>query len=150
MLTFDELVDFIDRRMRMSHIYQPLLIRTLVDTGGTPSPRLAASPASQVDEPNWMGTPAPPQAGHVVARWPWSPAPLLLAQLSRVGSNRLGATSVPLAGTLAVRSAKGQGEQDRQRHCVSSPSNPDRSPSAEQKEPDGTLVLWTTCHRTYR
>lgn len=37
MLTFDELVDFIEHRMRMSHIYQPLLIRTLVDTGGTPT-----------------------------------------------------------------------------------------------------------------
>ena len=29
MLNFEELLDFIERRMRMSHIYQPLLIRTL-------------------------------------------------------------------------------------------------------------------------
>jgi len=31
MLSFDELIDFIEHRIRMSHIYQPLLIRTLVD-----------------------------------------------------------------------------------------------------------------------
>ena len=28
-LTFQELIDFIEHRMRMSHIYQLLLIRTL-------------------------------------------------------------------------------------------------------------------------
>ena len=33
-MTYKELLDFIENRMRMSHIYQPLLIRTLVDLGG--------------------------------------------------------------------------------------------------------------------
>lgn len=33
-MTFDEIVDFIRSRMTMSHIYQPLLIRSLVDAGG--------------------------------------------------------------------------------------------------------------------
>ena len=31
-MTFDELVDFIQNRMRLSHVYQPLLIRTLIDS----------------------------------------------------------------------------------------------------------------------
>jgi len=35
----NELVDFIENRMRMSHIYQPLLILTLVDSGGSTSLR---------------------------------------------------------------------------------------------------------------
>jgi len=34
-MTCDQLLDFITERMRMSHIYQPLLIRALVDAGGT-------------------------------------------------------------------------------------------------------------------
>lgn len=33
-LTVSELVDFIDNTMRMSHIYQPLLIQSLVESGG--------------------------------------------------------------------------------------------------------------------
>ena len=33
-MTFDELMDFLKNRMRMSHIYQPLLIRSLVESGG--------------------------------------------------------------------------------------------------------------------
>jgi 5-methylcytosine-specific restriction endonuclease McrA len=49
-LTFDELVDFIDRRMRMSHTYQPLLIRTLVDTGGTATLRQVAMAFLDRDE----------------------------------------------------------------------------------------------------
>jgi ATP adenylyltransferase len=34
-MTCEELLDFIDNRMQMSHIYQPLMIRALVDAGGT-------------------------------------------------------------------------------------------------------------------
>ena len=41
-MTFDELVEFIEHRMRMSHIYQPLLIRTLVDGGGSATLRQLA------------------------------------------------------------------------------------------------------------
>ena len=33
-LTVDELIEFIDTKMRMSHIYQPLLIQSLVESGG--------------------------------------------------------------------------------------------------------------------
>lgn len=33
-MTHIELLEFVRRRMRMSHIYQPLLIRALVETGG--------------------------------------------------------------------------------------------------------------------
>ena len=33
-LTVAELVDFIEHKMRMSHIYQPLLIQSLVESGG--------------------------------------------------------------------------------------------------------------------
>ena len=33
-LTVPELVDFIEKKMRMSHIYQPLLIQSLVESGG--------------------------------------------------------------------------------------------------------------------
>jgi ATP adenylyltransferase len=33
-MTFEELVDFIENKMRMSHVYQPLLIKSLVDAGG--------------------------------------------------------------------------------------------------------------------
>ena len=34
-MTFAQLLDFITTSMTMSHIYQPVLIRTLVDAGGT-------------------------------------------------------------------------------------------------------------------
>jgi len=34
-MNFDELMTFIEKSMRMSHIYQPVMIRTLLDTGGT-------------------------------------------------------------------------------------------------------------------
>jgi len=41
-MSFDELMDFLETQMRMSHIYQPLLIRSLVDTGGTATVRQLA------------------------------------------------------------------------------------------------------------
>jgi len=36
-MTFDELRQFIDRDMRMSHVYQPVMLRTLLDAEGTAS-----------------------------------------------------------------------------------------------------------------
>jgi len=33
-MNFSELKDFIDTKMKMSHVYQPLLIRLLVESGG--------------------------------------------------------------------------------------------------------------------
>lgn len=41
-MNYDELVDFIENRMRMSHVYQPLLIRALVDAGGVATVRQLA------------------------------------------------------------------------------------------------------------
>ncbi len=38
-MKFEDLIDFIRSRMGMSQIYQPLLIRSLVEAGGTPNPR---------------------------------------------------------------------------------------------------------------
>ena len=41
-MTYLELVDFLENRMRMSHIYQPLLIRSLVESDGTATLRQLA------------------------------------------------------------------------------------------------------------
>ena len=41
-MEFPELIDFIDNRMKMSHIYQPLLLRILVEAGGTATIRQLA------------------------------------------------------------------------------------------------------------
>jgi hypothetical protein len=49
-VTYEELVDFIARRMRMSHVYQPLLIRTLVEAGGTATLRQVATAFLLEDE----------------------------------------------------------------------------------------------------
>jgi hypothetical protein len=38
-MTFKQICDFIENKMRMSHIYQPLLIRTLVDSDGISTSR---------------------------------------------------------------------------------------------------------------
>lgn len=49
-MTFDDLKDFIHHRMRMSHIYQPLLIRTLLDSGGSATIRQLATSFVARDE----------------------------------------------------------------------------------------------------
>ncbi|MBP1687699.1 MAG: hypothetical protein H6Q33_3842 [Deltaproteobacteria bacterium] len=49
-MTYDELIDFLERKMRMSHIYQPLLIRTLVDAGGAATLRQLAHAFVAQDE----------------------------------------------------------------------------------------------------
>jgi diadenosine tetraphosphate (Ap4A) HIT family hydrolase len=41
-MTYDQIVDFITSKMKMSHIYQPLLIRRLVDSGGSATLRQLA------------------------------------------------------------------------------------------------------------
>jgi hypothetical protein len=41
-MTYEELVDFIENKMSMSHVYQPLLIRALVDAGGAATVRQLA------------------------------------------------------------------------------------------------------------
>jgi diadenosine tetraphosphate (Ap4A) HIT family hydrolase len=41
-MTFEELSDFLEKRMKMSHVYQPLLIKALVDAGGSATIRQIA------------------------------------------------------------------------------------------------------------
>lgn len=53
-MNFKELKDFIERRMRMSHIYQPLLIRNLVDAGGSATVRQLALNFLAYDESQIM------------------------------------------------------------------------------------------------
>jgi ATP adenylyltransferase len=52
-MQFEELKDFVAQRMRMSHVYQPLLIRLLVEAGGKATVRqlargFAAEDAAQI------------------------------------------------------------------------------------------------------
>ncbi len=49
-MTFNQLLEFLTKRMRMSHIYQPLLIRALVDAGGTATLRQLAHAFLAQDE----------------------------------------------------------------------------------------------------
>jgi ATP adenylyltransferase len=49
-MRFDELLSFVTERMRMSHIYQPLLIRTLIEAGGTATLRQLAHAFLAQDE----------------------------------------------------------------------------------------------------
>lgn len=49
-MTYDELIDFLKNRMRMSHIYQPLLIKSLVESGGIATVRQLALEFLSQDE----------------------------------------------------------------------------------------------------
>jgi diadenosine tetraphosphate (Ap4A) HIT family hydrolase len=49
-MEFNDLIDFIDNRMKMSHIYQPLLLRILVEAGGTATIRQLAHAFLAQDE----------------------------------------------------------------------------------------------------
>ncbi len=49
-MNFEELAEFIEHRMRLSHIYQPLLIRTLLDSGGVATVRQLAQAFLGQDE----------------------------------------------------------------------------------------------------
>lgn len=49
-MKFDTLIDFLQNRMSMSHIYQPLLIKCLVDSGGTSTLRQLAYQFLSQDE----------------------------------------------------------------------------------------------------
>ncbi|MHA2068802.1 MAG: HIT domain-containing protein [Candidatus Thorarchaeota archaeon] len=49
-MSFKDLVDFVQNKMRMSHIYQPLLIKSLVDAGGSATIRQLASAFLSEDE----------------------------------------------------------------------------------------------------
>jgi hypothetical protein len=41
-MTFQDLLDFLEHKMSMSHVYQPLLVRALVDAGGAATLRQLA------------------------------------------------------------------------------------------------------------
>ncbi len=41
-MTYEQLVDFLEHKMSMSHVYQPLLVRALVDVGGVATVRQLA------------------------------------------------------------------------------------------------------------
>ncbi len=41
-MTYEKLIDFLEHKMSMSHVYQPLLVRALVDTGGAATMRQLA------------------------------------------------------------------------------------------------------------
>ena len=41
-MTFDELLKFVESELRMSHVYQPLLINFLVESGGAATIRQLA------------------------------------------------------------------------------------------------------------
>ena len=49
-MKFTELVDFLKNKMRLSHIYQPLMIRSLVDAGGSATLRQLANAFLSQDE----------------------------------------------------------------------------------------------------
>ncbi len=49
-MTFDQLCDFIENKMSMSHIYQPLLIKTLLESGGSSTVRDIALEFLSYDE----------------------------------------------------------------------------------------------------
>ena len=49
-MTFDAIIEFLKTKMSMSHIYQPLLIKTLVDAGGSATIRQLATAFLSQDE----------------------------------------------------------------------------------------------------
>lgn len=49
-MNFENLIDFIENKMKLSHIYQPLLIKSLVESGGTATIRQLAHEFLSQDE----------------------------------------------------------------------------------------------------
>jgi len=49
-MTYEELVDFLENKMSMSHVYQPLFVRALVDAGGVATVRQLAQVFLAQDE----------------------------------------------------------------------------------------------------
>ena len=49
-MTYEELADFLEHKMSMSHVYQPLLVRALVDAGGVATVRQLAQVFLAQDE----------------------------------------------------------------------------------------------------
>ncbi len=49
-MTPDQLISFIEQRMNMQHVYQPLLIKVLVESGGSATVRQIAQAILEIDE----------------------------------------------------------------------------------------------------
>jgi hypothetical protein len=49
-MTFDDLLDFVNNRMRMAHVYQPLVLEFLAESGGTATIRQLAVAMAASDE----------------------------------------------------------------------------------------------------
>ena len=49
-MTFEELLEFVNNRMRMAHVYQPLVLEFLADSGGTATVRQLAVAMAAADE----------------------------------------------------------------------------------------------------
>ena len=49
-MKFEDLIDFLENRMRMSHIYQPLFIKSLIESGGSATIRQLAHKFLSQDE----------------------------------------------------------------------------------------------------
>ena len=49
-MTFEELLDFVNNKMRMSHVYQPLVLEFLVQSGGKATLRHLATMMAAADE----------------------------------------------------------------------------------------------------
>src|SRR5664279_5111127 len=88
-MSYEELADFIKDKMSMSHIYQPLLIRTLVESGGLATLRQLAQQFVLQDESQLLfyeqrikGMPVRVLAGHGVLRHEKGVVSLNVPQLS--------------------------------------------------------------------
>ena len=53
-MTYEQLIEFVERRMRMSHIYQPVMMLTLLEQGGRSSDTEIAKEIS-VHDPTQIG-----------------------------------------------------------------------------------------------
>ena len=49
-MSYEQLVDFVQNRMRMSHVYQPVMLMTLLQDGGRSSTKEIARPILAHDE----------------------------------------------------------------------------------------------------
>ena len=49
-MTYQDLIDFLENKMRLSHIYQPLLIKSLIESGGSATIRQLANAFLSQDE----------------------------------------------------------------------------------------------------
>jgi hypothetical protein len=53
---FEQLKEFLTKRMRMSHLYQPLMLRTLIEKGGSASAPVRCWPSGKARSPLAAGT----------------------------------------------------------------------------------------------